>query len=544
MPRAAIYARFSSDRQSDRSVDDQVRLCAERIAREGWEAGPVYSDYAISGAQRDRPGLNALLAGAGGFDILVAESLDRLSRDQEDIAAIYKRLRFAGARIVTLSDGDVSEIHIGLKGTMSALFLKDLGEKTRRGQIGNIHAGRSGGGRSYGYRSDLRIDARGQPEAGWLAIDEDQAEIVRRIFTEYRDGRSPRAIAARLNAEGVPAPRGALWRASTISGNRARRNGILHNPLYIGQLIFNRQRFEKDPETRRRVARPNPPDQWIAKDVPDLRIIHDSLWQAVQRAIAGAVHLPPASQRRPRRLLSGLVQCGLCGGRVNVIGAERWGCANHRDTGTCDNNRTISTALLEGRVLSAMKSHLLTPEFVEQCVAEFAIAKVEQTARSRHDRAKLERRRDQLTGRAGRLIDAIADGLGDYALAKQRLIDAQAELDAVERQLADIDIVNDIDWRPAVASAYRLYVEQLQESLASDGEEYAQAHNALRAMVGKVVMTPNEKARGANLELHGIIAAILNAGTNQAPSGAECMPVLVAGARLSRWHKYALIAAA
>ena len=85
---------------------------------------------------RNRPGLNALLERAGEFDVVVAESLDRLSRDQEDIAGLYKRLRFAGVRIVTLSEGEVSELHIGLKGTMGALFLKDLGDTTRRGQVG------------------------------------------------------------------------------------------------------------------------------------------------------------------------------------------------------------------------------------------------------------------------------------------------------------------------------------------------------------------------------------------------------------------------
>ena len=136
MTRAAIYARYSSDRQSETSAEDQARLCRGRIEQEGWGLVDVFADLAISGATRNRPGLNALLERAGEFDVVVAESLDRLSRDQEDIAGLYKRLRFAGVRIVTLSEGEVSELHIGLKGTMGALFLKDLGDKTRRGQVG------------------------------------------------------------------------------------------------------------------------------------------------------------------------------------------------------------------------------------------------------------------------------------------------------------------------------------------------------------------------------------------------------------------------
>jgi hypothetical protein len=67
----------------------------------------------------------------GRFGIVLAESLDRLSRDQEDIAGLYKRLSFAGVRIVTLSEGDINEMHIGFKGTMGALFLKDLADKKK-----------------------------------------------------------------------------------------------------------------------------------------------------------------------------------------------------------------------------------------------------------------------------------------------------------------------------------------------------------------------------------------------------------------------------
>ena len=85
------------------------------------------------------------------FDVVVAEALDRLSRDQEDIAALFKRLQFAGIRLVTLGEGEIGALHIGLKGTMNALFLKDLADKTRRGLRGRVEAGKSGGGNAYGY---------------------------------------------------------------------------------------------------------------------------------------------------------------------------------------------------------------------------------------------------------------------------------------------------------------------------------------------------------------------------------------------------------
>ena len=133
--RAAIYARYSTDLQSISRIDDQVRLCRERLERDGHELVEVYSDRAISGATLLRSGVQRLLqdAGRGGFDLVYAEALDRISRDQEDAAGFFKRMRFADVAIVTLAEGEISELHVGLKGTMNALFLKDLAQKTRRG---------------------------------------------------------------------------------------------------------------------------------------------------------------------------------------------------------------------------------------------------------------------------------------------------------------------------------------------------------------------------------------------------------------------------
>ena len=144
----ALYARYSSDNRRDASIEDQLRLCRERAVREGWQVVDSYSDRSISGASLIRPGIQALMqdAQAGQFNIVLAESLDRISRDQEDIAGVYKRLSFACVRMVTLSEGDISELHIGLKGTMGALYLKDLADKTRRGLRGRVEDGKSGGG--------------------------------------------------------------------------------------------------------------------------------------------------------------------------------------------------------------------------------------------------------------------------------------------------------------------------------------------------------------------------------------------------------------
>ncbi len=98
-------------------------------------------------------------------------------------------MRFAGVSTVTLSEGEVSELHIGLKGTMGALYLRDLADKTRRGLRGRIEDGKSGVGLCYGYDVVRRIDDAGEASRGERTINETEANVVRRIFIEYLEGR-------------------------------------------------------------------------------------------------------------------------------------------------------------------------------------------------------------------------------------------------------------------------------------------------------------------------------------------------------------------
>jgi site-specific DNA recombinase len=150
----AIYARYSSDNQRDASIADQLRICREFAARQGWTVVQEFTDRAISGATLLRSGFQALMRDALNrrFEVVLAESLDRFSRDQEDTAGLFKRLTFAGVNIVTLAEGDITHLHIGFKGTMNALFLKDLAEKTHRGLRGRVENGKAGGGLCYAYR--------------------------------------------------------------------------------------------------------------------------------------------------------------------------------------------------------------------------------------------------------------------------------------------------------------------------------------------------------------------------------------------------------
>src|SRR3546814_20484489 len=110
-------------------------------------------------------------AQAGKFDIVVAEALDRVSRDQADVATFYKHLQFARVPLVTLAEGEISELHVGLQGPMNALFLKDLAKKTHHGLRGRFEKGFSAGEVGYVYRLVRRPSVAGALGRGERGAD-------------------------------------------------------------------------------------------------------------------------------------------------------------------------------------------------------------------------------------------------------------------------------------------------------------------------------------------------------------------------------------
>ena len=531
MTRVALYARYSSDNQREASIEDQLRICREQVKREKWKIVGTYKDAGFSGASMVlRPGIQALLknAQAGQFDIVLAESLDRISRDQADVATFYKHLNFAGVPIVTLSEGEISELHVGLKGTMNALFLKDLAAKTHRGIRGRVEEGKSGGGLCFGYDVVKQLDPRGEPIRGDREINEAEANVVRRIFREFAAGVGPRTIARTLNKEGVPGPAGKLWSDTTIRGHVKRGTGLVNNELYIDHLIWNRLRYIKDPSSGKRVSRLNPESEWIIKDVPELRIVDDELWHSV-RVRQGEIAEKFANvteavrkhhkknrlngTRRPKSLLSGLVFCGCCGGPYSLRGADRFACSNHISKGACSNSRTIPREDLEARVLSGLKVRMMAPAIVEEAMRAYA----EETNRLNRERrssgdawkAELVKIEKQIRG----IIEAIKAGMFHESM--------KAEMDSLEARKTELNTLladapeDTPDILPSASAIYAKKVSDLTKAL-NRKEERQEAAEKLRGLIQKISLTPGPERGEIYAMLHGELGTVLNWTEQQA----------------------------
>ena len=514
MTRVALYARYSSDQQSASSIDDQFRICREQAAREGWQIIGTYKDAAISGSSITlRAGIQQLLQDAqtGRFSIMLAEALDRVSRDQADVATLYKHLQFAGITLVTLAEGEICELHVGLKGTMNALFLKDLAKKTHRGMRGRVEKGKAGGGLCYGYDVVKQFDSDGEPIRGERTINVAQSEVIRRVFREFANGVSPQTIARRLNADSIPGPEGKLWAHGTLRGHAKRGTGFLNNELYIGRLVWNRQRYVKDPRTGKRVSRINPPNDWIITEVPELRIVDADLWEAVKAQYAGPIEatrkaIGMRGTVRPKSLLSGLVHCGTCGGPCSLRGQGRFACSTHNDTGACDNSRTITRVSLEDRVLAGLKDRLMAPDMVDEAIRSF----VEETNRLNHaqraDRHSAEAKLAKIKKGKADIVDAIENGRYSETLM-DRLLDLEAEEKVLKAAVAEAP-ANAPDIHPNIAGIYAKKVERLVEAL-NRLEDRDEAADAIRGLIERVTLTPGPKRGEVHVTLQGEFGAIL-----------------------------------
>jgi site-specific DNA recombinase len=325
-------------------------------------------------------------------------------------------------------------------------------------------------------------------------------------------------------------PDAALSAASSVIGRPAvrasarRGTGILRNELYVGRLVWNRLRYLKDPASGKRRSRPNPPSAWVVEEVPELRIIEQALWDAVQqrlRAISDSDGVRKArstrfwEHRRPRHLLTEKAFCGSCGAPLAAIGADHLACGKARRTGACDNRRSIRRRSFEGLILDALRNRLMAPDLVAEFIDEFHREVNRQRQGAELERAAAQSELAAVTRKLEGLIDAIADGLRAPDL-QRRLDEFGARKGELEARLA-APAPAPIRLHPNLSELYRQKVAELHVAL-TDPELHDEALEIVRSLIERVELHPAEG--GFRVELIGEIANMLalSAGTESANS--------------------------
>lgn len=324
----------------------------------------IYIDEAKSGqASHNRENFRAMLKAAlhknPPFNRILVEHTSRIARNPREALDVFSLLTFYGVHVSYVSQGidtssTTAEEMITINGLIDSLYLRNLALETRRGILGQILKGFSGGGKRYGYYSepvpDGKVDIYGNPTAAGyvLKINPIEAEVIRRIYKMYGEqGLSARKIVTILNKEiketGCPKPmRGTYWTISAILGSRQTHTGIINNQIYLGKYIWNKTTVRRNPETGARRTIRKDRNEWITADNPNLAIIPQELWQQVKQRQKEVSDLTSGRYVKGRslystNLLTGIVTCANCGGNIVIVSGGKsrgkYGCSSNWNKG-------------------------------------------------------------------------------------------------------------------------------------------------------------------------------------------------------------------
>jgi site-specific DNA recombinase len=455
--KVAVYARFSTENQDASSIEQQVYRCREFAARHHHEIVEVYADAAQSGRSLHRQEMQRLLAdtqrrGAPRFEAVLVDDLSRLSRDMVDtVTVIYRDLPLAGVKVIDrttgmFSDAPGARTMFGTLAMVNDAFLQAVRSQTHRGLADRARNGFWTGGRVFGYRTKQEANPTDPEHPRYIAeIDEDQAKVVRRIFTDYVNGRGLTKIAAGLNIDAIPAPfdghatkkRTRGWAMSTI-------RAILLNEKYVGRWAWNKRQWVSISGSKFRRPKFRPEDERVVRDVPDLAIVSVDLWNGAAERRAG-LNRTSRGRQPSAHLFSGLLRCGNCSGGMSVMSTKvkngkryvAYGCNVSRTKGDaiCTNRILVSELQLLSFVRDSLRQLHSRPEFEDSFLEAFratvAAQPREDLEPSLRDAYKAQQER------VARLVDAIADAGGSPALMA-RLKDEEAKLEALKRQVAEV----------------------------------------------------------------------------------------------------------
>ena len=227
--RAVIYARFSSARQQEQSIDGQVRYCTQYAEQRGYQVVDIYADRAISGTTDERPEFQRMIADAKlhKFDYIIVWKLDRFSRDRYASAMYKHELKKNNVKVLSategIGEGDESVILEAILEAMAEMYVKQLSQNVTRGMREAALQGHHASGTApYGYRTEDKK----------LVIIPEEAAVVKYVFEQYAKGVSKREIADKLNAQGLRTHTGAPFHFNSFQR-------MLKNEKYIGTFRWS-----------------------------------------------------------------------------------------------------------------------------------------------------------------------------------------------------------------------------------------------------------------------------------------------------------------
>ena len=408
---AALYLRFSSDKQTEQSIEGQLRDAISFCKLRGYRVRAVYVDRATSASKdiEKRTGFMQMIADSSKrhWQTVLVWKLDRFARNRND-SAIYKtKLKKNGVKVVSvtenISDNPEGIILESVLEGMAEFYSAELSQKITRGLRESALKCNSVGGRvPLGYKIENHK----------FVIDPVGADIVREAFHLYAQGHTIADICRYFNGKGYKSSKDAIFTRSSFKS-------MLKNKRYIGVYKY------KDIE--------------VEDGMP--AIVDKEVFEEVQLRLKKNGSAPARGKAKANYLLSGKLFCGHCGSNmVGECGRSRTGevyhyyaCFDHKRGGRCD-KKAIRKEIIEDWVVEDAYA-LLSRELIEE-IADIAVAQTEAEIAENTKLPELTSIRAEKTKTINNIVAAIERGAASDTLI-HRLSDLERDVKALNEQIAE-----------------------------------------------------------------------------------------------------------
>lgn len=406
MKTAVIYARYSSDSQTEQSIEGQLRVCQEYAKANNMLVVDTYIDRAMTGTNDMRPDFQRMIKDSGKrqWNYVIVYKLDRFSRDKYETTIHKHTLKDNGVKLLSamenIPDSPEGIILESLLEGMNQYYSAELSQKVHRGLNESYRKGNfTGGAKIYGY--DV-VDLKN-------VINPEEGEIVKEIFTKYAQGSTAVAIAKDLQSRGIRTKKGKYIDSIKIYK-------VLVNTKYNGKVQHN----------------------GVVYDNIYPQIVDDVTWQKVQDIHHSNKHAPGKKKEIFDFILSGKLVCGDC--KRTMVGESGtshtsarhyyYSCLSRRRKRQPCKTESVNKQWLEDTVINTTWAFLSNKEVVKQ-IAETLFKLHEAESKTNSNMKSLESKRLIALKASQNLIAAIEQGI----ITEQTKI----RLKELEAQISQLD---------------------------------------------------------------------------------------------------------
>ena len=538
------YCRFSSDNSNPRSLCQQLRNILVKAAELGfhipWRL--VFADAAISGTTAHRAGYQqakAAIFDLKEVDCMFVDDLSRATRAASENMAITEQIIDSGKRLIAVSDGvDIkdqeSDLNAGIRGLINKKYIDSLKSKVDRGMRDAFLQKRIITPPAFGYRRVFVTDEKGQPiprgknkfEAR-IEIDEAEAQEVRTIFEDYVIRRkSTHQIAKELNQRKAGGK--TTWLDAGVKQ-------LLKRHVYSGVEYWGMTKLKTDRRSNRSEVVPIPKDQWIRRDVPELRIVDKELFDRAQALLlandeknskrkARGARSPEYSHAMiyPKlifRPICKTCQWPLVLGNSSLQYSALMCSRGNSHRGECPLHGYKSVSLIEACILGAIRDRVFTPDFLARWLEQANKFLLDESSKPRRDTGPLKKRIAEIHRHTARLTDALINDEGQAPKAiTERLRELEETAVVLEKQLREMEALNNPVPPPITELDLNAMLGKWEELLKM---EPGAAAEVIRRFVGPIEVEPTDikskrgKAWRLRFSVNGTaMMATIGAGTD------------------------------